>query len=107
MTYTIHFLTVLPHHILRHPLPQLRIRHWTETGLKVVFHMFDASRRRDHAGHRGMRDDEFQKELRPGMTADLARIRRQLAIRYMLEELALFERPIDQHADAAFLAQRQ
>ena len=57
--------------VLRHALSHLCVGQRAEPGLEVVPHVRHARSRRDDAGHRRMRNDEFEKELRPAAAAEL------------------------------------
>ena len=58
-------------------------------------------------GHRGMRQDEFQQELRPGGHADLARPAGHWPACEPVRQPAALERPVGDDRDAALPGERQ
>src|SRR5205807_10459301 len=63
--------------------------------------VLDFGRRRNRAGHRRMRNNELQEELRPILAVELAGPLRQRFFSRDREERAAIERTIDHHRDAA------
>src|SRR5262245_57155903 len=76
-------------------------------GGHVFPHMINAGGRRDGAGHRRMRDDEFENDLRPAPATDLCGPPGQRTVLDLSEQLALAKWPVNDHADAAVPCQRQ
>ena len=58
---------------LNHSLTCLSIGQTADAGLHVVLNMARIIGRWDHASHRRVRDDPFQKKLSPGSTIDFSR----------------------------------
>src|SRR5262245_26768972 len=86
------------HRLVRHPLGG---------GGHVFPDMIDAGGRRDGAGHRRMRDDEFENDLRPARATDLCGPRGQRMALDPSEQLAFAKWPVNDHADAAVPRQRK
>ena len=58
-------------------LAHCRVRHAPHAGLHVGPQVLDVRRRRDDAGHRRVRDDELEQQLRPARTVNVGCPRRQ------------------------------
>ena len=52
------------------PLPLLCVGKFADSPMHVVFQMPGLARGRDRTSHGRMRDDPFEKELRPGVTRE-------------------------------------
>src|SRR5690242_3687365 len=62
-----------PSNIAAHALPSRSVRRRTECCAHIIGKMLQFARGGNSAGNCGMRDHEFQKELRPACAADLIR----------------------------------
>src|SRR5437763_3256088 len=78
-----------PRDKLNHSLTHFCVRQQTaDAGLHIVLEMARIIGRWDHASHRRVRDDPFQKELRPRSTVEFGRPVRQLFGPHMLKQTA-------------------
>src|SRR5262249_1519892 len=77
------------------------VRQQSGGGGHVFPHMIDAGGRRDGAGHRRMRDDEFENDLRPARATDLCGPSGQRMALDLFEQLAFAKWPVNDHADPA------
>lgn len=76
-------------------------------GAHVLAHMIDARGGRNGAGHRRMRDDEFEEELCPVGAVELPRPGGKRMVLEQVEQLLAAERTVNDHAEAAVSGQRQ
>src|SRR5688572_26034326 len=90
-----------------HAFARRVVGYGTERRLRILFHVLRIARLRQHAGHGGVRENVFQRELRPRLAADVGG---PLGQRFSFEppEIgAIHERPVDHQGDAAVGDKRQ
>src|ERR1700680_1787326 len=90
-----------------HALPYLLVRKPADAGLHVVFQMTNITRSRDRAGYGWMRDDPFQKELRPVMTIEFRGPLRQRLLTQPREKVAATKGAIDDDGHTAISSEWQ
>src|SRR3984957_9140058 len=90
-----------------HSRSQRGVREAAEAGTDIVDHVFGPPGSWNHARHGRMAEDELQQNLRPRLTVDLGRPRRQGASEKAAQQPAAAEWLIDDDGDAALGGQRK